>query len=321
MFAPPFRDPFNYNFDPLVPIELDLVGAAMHSRFAAEGKPGVTMRKGSSYSTWWNGGLRTTAYFHNMIGLLTETIGNPTPIEIPFVPDEQLPRRLPYPIEPQDVALPAVDRLLGDRQLRGARPRVAQQGELPLQHLPDGEELDRARQPRHWTTTPRRVIAAQTRSAAARRPRAVRPAATSPMPRRRTRRRGARSRTSRSCCAIPACAIRAATSFRPISRTFRPRPSSSTRCSRPASTVHRATAPFTVGGKSYPAGSYVVKTAQAFRPHVLDMFEPQDHPDDIPYPGGPPTPPVRQRRLDARVSDGREVRSHPRRLRRPVRDS
>ncbi len=56
-------------------------------------------------------------------------------------------------------------------------------------------------------------------------------------------------------------------------------------------TVHRATAPFTVAGKSYPAGSYVVKTAQAFRPHVLDMFEPQDHPNDIPYPGGPPTRP------------------------------
>ena len=34
-----------------------------------------------------------------------------------------------------------------------------------------------------------------------------------------------------------------------------------------------------------------MKTAQAFRPHVLDMFEPQDHPDDIPYPGAPPTPP------------------------------
>ncbi len=34
-----------------------------------------------------------------------------------------------------------------------------------------------------------------------------------------------------------------------------------------------------------------MKTAQAFRPHVMDMFEPQDHPDDIPYPGGPPTPP------------------------------
>jgi len=56
-------------------------------------------------------------------------------------------------------------------------------------------------------------------------------------------------------------------------------------------TVERATAPFTVNGKNYPANSYVVQTAQAFRPHVLDMFEPQDHPNDIPYPGGPPTPP------------------------------
>ena len=34
-----------------------------------------------------------------------------------------------------------------------------------------------------------------------------------------------------------------------------------------------------------------MKTAQAFRPHVMDMFEPQDHPDDIPYPGAPPTAP------------------------------
>jgi hypothetical protein len=56
-------------------------------------------------------------------------------------------------------------------------------------------------------------------------------------------------------------------------------------------TIHRATAAFTVGGKQYPAGSYVVKAAQAFRPHVMDMFEPQDHPNDFLYPGGPPIPP------------------------------
>src|SRR6185503_7974629 len=47
--------------------------------------------------------------------------------------------------------------------------------------------------------------------------------------------------------------------------------------------VERATASFTVNGKSYPAGSFVVKAAQPFRAHVMDMFEPQDHPDDIPY--------------------------------------
>jgi hypothetical protein len=55
--------------------------------------------------------------------------------------------------------------------------------------------------------------------------------------------------------------------------------------------VHRATAPLSAGGKTYPAGSYVVRAAQAFRPHILDMFEPQDHPNDFQYPGGPPIPP------------------------------
>ncbi len=56
-------------------------------------------------------------------------------------------------------------------------------------------------------------------------------------------------------------------------------------------TVQRATSDFDVAGKHYPAASWVVKTAQAFRPHVLDMFEPQDHPNDFRYPGGPPIPP------------------------------
>ena len=56
-------------------------------------------------------------------------------------------------------------------------------------------------------------------------------------------------------------------------------------------TVLKASEAFTVNGKTYPAGSLIVKTAQAFRPHVLDMFEPQDHPNDFQYPGGPPTPP------------------------------
>ncbi|HEX8027022.1 MAG TPA: hypothetical protein VF491_01100, partial [Vicinamibacterales bacterium] len=52
-----------------------------------------------------------------------------------------------------------------------------------------------------------------------------------------------------------------------------------------------STAAFSAGGKQYPAGSYVFKAAQPFRPHLLDMFEPQDHPNDFQYPGGPPIPP------------------------------
>ncbi|MCJ7579576.1 MAG: peptidase, partial [Candidatus Aminicenantes bacterium] len=55
--------------------------------------------------------------------------------------------------------------------------------------------------------------------------------------------------------------------------------------------VHQASRDFEVAGKNYPAGSYIVKAAQAFRPHVMDMFEPQDHPNDFLYEGGPPRPP------------------------------
>src|SRR5690606_8925147 len=55
--------------------------------------------------------------------------------------------------------------------------------------------------------------------------------------------------------------------------------------------VEKATANFTVNGKTYPENSYVVRTAQAFRPHVLDMFESQNHPNDFLYPGGPPVRP------------------------------
>src|SRR4029079_10318178 len=60
-----------------------------------------------SYSTWWNGGLRTTAYFQNIIGLLTELIGNPTPSQIPPTARMLLPRaRLPRPQTPRPAARP-----------------------------------------------------------------------------------------------------------------------------------------------------------------------------------------------------------------------
>src|SRR4051794_34402395 len=102
IFMPPFRDPFNYNFDPLVPLGIEMVGTAMHSRLVAEGKGGSAMRTGANYSTWWNGGLRTVTYFHNMIGILTEIIGQPTPMQIPLVADKQLPQGdWPMPIAPQ----------------------------------------------------------------------------------------------------------------------------------------------------------------------------------------------------------------------------
>ena len=52
--------------------------------------------------------------------------------------------------------------------------------------------------------------------------------------------------------------------------------------------IERATAPFTAGGRSYGAGSFLVRGAQAFRPYLNDLLNPQVYPDRRLYPGGPP---------------------------------
>ena len=71
IFVPPFPDPFNPNIDPLIMRSIDLVGGAMLRRFESEGKDGVISRH--EFSTWYDGSIRTTAYFHNILGILTET--------------------------------------------------------------------------------------------------------------------------------------------------------------------------------------------------------------------------------------------------------
>jgi hypothetical protein len=55
--------------------------------------------------------------------------------------------------------------------------------------------------------------------------------------------------------------------------------------------IHEATAPFTADGVEYPAGSYVAFAGQAYRAHLMDLLERQEHPQRELYPGGPPEPP------------------------------
>ena len=71
IFVPPFDDPMNPNIPPLVMRGVNLIGEAMTRRLEQEGKAGAISRL--NYDTWWNGGMRTAPYYHNMVGILTET--------------------------------------------------------------------------------------------------------------------------------------------------------------------------------------------------------------------------------------------------------
>ena len=276
LFCPPFRDPFNYFCDPLVLSGIDAVGAAMMQRFLVEGKPGATSRSGAPYSTWFNGGLRTTASFHNMIGLLTETIGSPTPSLIPLLPAKQLPKGDYFaPIAPQrwhfrqSIEYSATaNKAVLDFASRNREHLLFNIWKMGQTAIVRGDRDS-------WTTTPKVVEAAQ--------------AALAKTPTGTGGRGGAGeferlfhdpARRDARGYVLPADQPDFLTATKFVNALL-----------GTGVKVHRATAPFEIAGKKYPKGSYVVKCSQAFRAHVLDMFEPQDHPNDFAYPGGPPIKP------------------------------
>ncbi|MBX7117718.1 MAG: peptidase [Gemmatimonadaceae bacterium] len=296
MFAPPFRDPMNYNLHPLIRTGLDVVGSAMHNRFVLEGKGGVVMRSTTGYSTWWNGGLRTTAYFHNMIGLLTETIGNPTPVEIPFVPDRQLPQAdVPLPVKPGvwhfrqsiDYSVTANYAVL-DLVSRNKDHFLFNIWKMGHDRIEAGNRDS-------WTVWPRRIEAIQAQMAAENRARQV-SNATGPVAGGGFAGAG-QARSGESAQALMA-QLNAPDRRDPrayIVPSDQPDFPTAVRfivaLQKNGIDVERARTAFAYNGRQYPAGSYVVRTGQAFGAHVLDMFEPQDHPDDFRVPGGAPTPP------------------------------
>ena len=291
LFAPPFRGPFNYNLDPLLILSIDTVGTAMHSRFVREDKPGATMRSGASYSTWWNGGLRTTPYWHNQVGLLTESIGNPTPTSIPFILRRQLPSNdLPYPIAPQQWHFrQSIEySITANRAVLDIASKLREDFLFNIWRM-GMNSIERGSRD-HWTLSPARIAAVEEAVAA------TQPAGGPggggeqrgggrgggggvPLEYYENDFRDADARDPRGYI-LPADQPDFLTAAKFVNTLI-----------KNGVTVHRATADFAVGDTSYPSGSYVVMSAQAFRPFVLDMFEPQVHPDDFAYPGAPPTRP------------------------------
>lgn len=268
--GPPYRDPFNYVYDPLLVTGIDALGAAMSSRLNAEGKPGYTMKSGSVYSTWWNGGLRTTAYYHNIIGLLTEIIGSPTPKTIPLVPNRLIPNSAtPFPITPRPWYFKnSIDYSLSlNYAVLNYATRYREEVLMNIYKM-GKKSIDLGSQD-YWTLSPNKVEKLAEISGGNYKTKAdslFKVIYKNPKTRDA---RGYVLTADQSTAGIAFINILLKSGIR----------------------VEQAKQAFVLQGKNYPAGSYIVKTNQAFRPHVIDMFEPQDHPNDFQYPGGPPVRP------------------------------
>ncbi|RIV24973.1 peptidase [Fibrisoma montanum] len=290
--GPPYRDPFNYAFDPLMVTGIDALGAAMINRLIAENKPGFTRLGGSVFSTWYNGGLRTTTHFHNMIGLLTEIIGGPTPEDVPLVPNRLIPNgNTPLPVRPQKWHFKqSIDYSLSlNYAVLDYAARYRDQLLFNIYRM--GKNSIERGSTDTWALSPKRIDAIQEAyKADPKKPTSTTNAALAqygllprgggmPVKYYDTIMKAPVLRDPRGFI-IPANQPDFATAVKFLNALI-----------RTGIQVQRATADFTVAGKKYPEGSYIVKTDQSFRPHILDMFEPQDHPNDFQYPGGPPVRP------------------------------
>jgi hypothetical protein len=287
----PYRDPFNYQMDPLIISGLDAIGAANQNRLNVEDKPGYTSKSGSVFSTWYNGGLRTTTYFHNMVGLLTEIIGSPTPAEVPLVTSRLLPNSAtPNPVVPQkwhfrqsiDYSV-SLNYAMMDYAARNRDQLLYNIYKMGMNSIERGSKD-------YWALSPNKIEKMNKFIADSQKSRTSEAATDSEVP----------AWMSRSAISkkffdtvmtnqtlkdprgfiIPSDQSDFATAVEFLNALI-----------KTGVVVHKATSAFQVNGKSYPANSYIVKTNQAFRPHVIDLFEPQDHPNDFQYPGGPPIPP------------------------------
>ena len=285
--GPPYRDPFNYAYDPLIITSIDGVAANMISRLNVEGKPGYTRLGGSVFNAWWNGGLRTAPYFHNMIGLLTEIVGNPTPSDIPVVPERLVPNNAtPFPVTPQkwlfrqsiDYSL-SLNYAVLDYASRMCDELLKNIYVMGLNSINKGSKD-------YWTAIPNHVDSIKSTYE-------------------RDVKEGKIKKETAGFYKTPKIPMKYYNDVfnDPDLRDPRGYIMSANQTDFPTVTkfmnallmagvkVLQAESDFTVKGKSYPRGSYIVRTDQAFRPHVIDMFEPQNYPNDFQYPGGPPIRP------------------------------
>jgi len=239
IFVPPFEDPSNFQIPPLVMRGINTVGDAITRRLEQEGKVGAISRL--QFDTWWNGGMRTAPYFHNMIGILTETAhATATPATYDV---KTFPKRFANGESTTEPSTYYPSPYLGGRWT--LRMSCEYMITASMAVLDIG-----AKRRQEWLYDIYQMARDNMRAGAA------------------------------ETYIVPADQWDpgAATRMIEVLRIG-------------GVEIERATAPFSAGGRSYPAGSFVIRGAQPFLPYVRDLLNPQVYPDRRLYPDGPPEPP------------------------------
>lgn len=239
---PPYADPVNPRIHPAVTAAVSEVGSAMTKRFSLEKMPGAIAD--NFYTMYWNGGGRTVPYYHNMIGILTET-GHTTPTPR-FYDPEKLPKTVAgdTPTDGTDIMYPD--------PWKGGESRFRDAVDYMLTAT--------------WATLD---LAADRRTSYL-----------------HNIYRMGRSAIEKKDAKEPYAYIidrEQWDSFEAVNLV--------NVLLRGGIEVERATRDFTIGEKKYEKGSYIIHTAQAFRPYLLDLMEKQEYPTRFQYPGGPPETP------------------------------
>lgn len=243
---PPYSDPVNPDIHPGVTAGVNLVGAAMAARYAAQRMPGYVSRV--IYDMWWNGGMRLAPYYHNIIGILTETShAFPTPTRYDTT-------AWPETIEARKGDTPRTD---------GTSIFYANPWKAPVSRFRDAIDY------MYHASIAVLNLAANYREET-----------------QFNRWRMARDNIEAGERGGPYAYVLPADQWDPSAardmvNVFR----------KGGVEVQRATQAFRAGGREYAAGSYVLFTAQANRPLIMNLMERQRYPDRRLYRGGPPEPP------------------------------
>ena len=252
---PPYSDPVNPIIHPGVTTGLNEIGSAMGNRFALEKMPGAISDVG--FSMWWNGGMRTVPYFHNMIGILTET-GHDSPSPRIYDP-KVFPKTLALRANPGSVGIVVDEEVSGVPNARVMYPYPWRGGEShfsePVNFMVTGSiaVLRAASDSRlKWLTNIHRM--GQDAIAA--------------------------GMSGTRYYVIPAEQPHHDEARNLVKLLI-----------EGGIEIDRANESFRAGGQRYDEGSFIIKSAQAFRPYLVDLLEKQTYPDTRLDPSGASKPP------------------------------